>query len=392
MQQESTVTNSAGTHLSAPARANAGHSSLAPAAGAGTGSLPAPADLPEHAGLTDEQILDLACAGSPDGPVAPPNPASPQEAASAIDDANSAPASAGWPQSPQESAAAPEPLWLRQIESQLGPEAGPAAAAEARSWRQAALNAAALDRDYFSASPQDRAGLAARLHQTDPAAFRAMLADAARVLAERDPQALAEIAQQLAAPPQPAIPGRPEAPGEIPASANAGAFPAEAYRQFAAATNAEIERQVRDSIERTLSQTLPPGIADGARRRISDDIFRELSAALSADPQLGAQIGSALSGPLSANRHRFDAAASRQIVSLLAARARVALPEVARRVITEWTCSVLASDRARQARIDAAMARRDITGGRLPEPVAASALLPRRLDYSRLSDEQILEM
>ena len=41
---------------------------------------------------------------------------------------------------------------------------------------------------------------------------------------------------------------------------------------------------------------------------------------------------------------------------------------------------------------DSAAARRDITGGRLPEPVAASALRPREVDYRRLSDEQILEM
>jgi hypothetical protein len=168
--------------------------------------------------------------------------------------------------------------------------------------------------------------------------------------------------------------------------ANGNAFPAEAYRQFAAATNSEIERQVRDSIERTISSTLPDGIGDGARRRISDDIFRHLNSALSGDGNLNAQISTALAG------HRFDAGTSRQIASLLSNRARVALPEVARRVIAEWTSSVLASDRARHARIDSAVSRRDITGGRLPEPVASSALMPRKFDYNRTSDEQILEM
>jgi hypothetical protein len=61
-------------------------------------------------------------------------------------------------------------------------------------------------------------------------------------------------------------------------------------------------------------------------------------------------------------------------------------------VVAEWTSSVLASDRAKMARIDSAAARRDITGGRLPEPVASSALRPQDVDYRRLSDEQILEM
>ena len=89
---------------------------------------------------------------------------------------------------------------------------------------------------------------------------------------------------------------------------------------------------------------------------------------------------------------RFDAAAQQQVVSLISGRARAVLPEVARRVVAEWTSSVLASDRREAARIDAAASRRDITGGRLPEPVPASALRPRDIDYRRMSDEQILEM
>jgi hypothetical protein len=68
------------------------------------------------------------------------------------------------------------------------------------------------------------------------------------------------------------------------------------------------------------------------------------------------------------------------------------MPEVARRVVAEWTSSVLASDRARLARVDAAASRRDITGGRLPGTVPASALRPRNVDYSRMSDEQIMDL
>ena len=78
---------------------------------------------------------------------------------------------------------------------------------------------------------------------------------------------------------------------------------------------------------------------------------------------------------------------------MLAGRARTALPEVARRVVSEWTSSVLASDRAKNARIEAAAFRRDITGGRLPEPVASAVCRGgRQVDYTRTSDEQILEM
>ena len=236
-----------------------------------------------------------------------------------------------------------------------------------------------------------------------------MLTESARMLASRDPQALADLARQLGmsealAQNAPAKSLAQAARAQEPATAvqnpatsglrgNAGseasseaAFPAEAYRTFESATNQDVARQTREAIDRTLSSTLPEGVSDGARRRIGDDVFRELHATLSSDRELSRQVGEILGG------WRFDGATKQQIVSLISGRARAAMPEVARRVVGEWTSSVLASDRARAARVDGAAARRDITGGRLPEPVPASALRPRDIDYSRMSDEQILEL
>jgi len=288
-----------------------------------------------------------------------------------------------------------EPAWLKQLETQ------PAAAAEARQWREAAKDVATLDAAYFSGDAGARSGLAARLYQSDPAAFREMLAESARMLASRDPQALAELARQLGV-------SDAQAPGTLtkslgqaarsaePAAAtqnqmspdNRGvaAFPAEAYRAFESATNEDVARSTREAIERTLGSTLPEGISEGARRRIGDDIFQELHATLSADRELSRQVGDILRG------WHFDGATKQQIVSLISSRARAAMPEVSRRVVAEWTSSVLASDRARAARVDAAASRRDITGGRLPAAVPANALTPRRVDYSRMSDEQILDL
>jgi hypothetical protein len=167
---------------------------------------------------------------------------------------------------------------------------------------------------------------------------------------------------------------------------NGAAFPAEAYRAFESCTNEDVGRRMHESIDRTLASTLPEGIGEGARRRIGEDVFREVHASLASDRDLSRRVGETL------RDWRFDAAARQQVVALVSGRARAVLPEVARRVVAEWTSSVLASDRAKMARIDLAAARRDITGGRLPEPVAASGLRPRDVDYRRLSDEQFLEM
>jgi hypothetical protein len=330
---------------------------------------------------------------------------------------------------------ASEPAWLKTLETQ------PAAAAEARQWRDAARDISSIDAAYFSAEPGARSGLAERLYQSDPAAFRAMVAESARMLATRDPQGLAELARQLGMPEaaaplrprsisqaarqaaeSPAAPamataqqqhaqphtipgaqadshpnaqldngssGRRAASGEVaqqPAPTTAPQFPAESYRAFEASTNEDVGRRMHEAIDRTLASTLPQGIAEGARRRIGEDIFREVHASLAGDRELSQRVGETL------RDWRFDASSREQVVALLTGRARAVLPEVARRVVSEWTSSVLASDRARVARIDAAATRRDITGGRLPEPVSSSTLRPREVDYRRLSDEQILEM
>ena len=288
-----------------------------------------------------------------------------------------------------------EPAWLKQLEEQ------PAAAAEARQWREAAKDVATLDAAYFSGDAGARSGLAARLYQSDPAAFREMLAESARMLASRDPQALGELARQLGVSDAQAPGTLTKSLGQAARSAEPGvatqnqmssdnrgtaAFPAEAYRAFESATNEDVARSTREAIERTLGSTLPEGIGEGAQRRIGDDIFQELHATLSADRELSRQVGDILRG------WHFDGATKQQIVSLISSRARAAMPEVSRRVVAEWTSSVLASDRARAARVDAAASRRDITGGRLPAAVPANTLTPRRVDYSRMSDEQILDL
>ena len=366
------------------------------------------------AGMTDEQILDLdlsqisgengpqASATLDDMGILDSTSFSPQGAVMSTAPAGSTNAGAGaGPHAVTSSvpvatgaSAQGEPAWVKQLEAQ------PAAAAEARQWREAAQNVAALDAAYFSGDAGARSGLAARLYESDPGAFREMLAESARMLASRDPQALAELARQLGMSETQALNAAPKslaqavrspeptgtAPGQTGADPRGGAFPAEAYRAFESATNDDVARSTRESIERTLRSTLPDGIGEGARRRIADDIFHELHATLSADRELSRQVGEILRG------WHFDGATRQQVVSLISGRARGAMPEVARRVVSEWTSSVLASDRARAARVDAAASRRDITGGRVPDTIPASGLLPRKIDYSRMSDEQILDL
>jgi hypothetical protein len=150
-----------------------------------------------------------------------------------------------------------------------------------------------------------------------------------------------------------------------------------------------VARDVRGAITRTLEQVLPEGVAAGAVKRIGEDIFGEVGKLLAADAQLSSQVGESLRG------WRFGAAEQQQVASLLSGRARQILPSVARRVIGEWTNSVLSTARTRATRSEAAARRVDVgaaASGDAAGRGAARALRPREIDYARTSDDDIFAM
>ena len=164
----------------------------------------------------------------------------------------------------------------------------------------------------------------------------------------------------------------------------AAQFDAGAYAQFERATNDAVVSDVTRAIERALDHALPAGIADGARRRIAGDTLSEVHAALRGDRQLSAQVSKAL------RTGRFDDAAREQVSRLIASRARGVVPAAAKRVIGEWTGSVLATHRERAAKQQSTQSRVDITGGGLPQPVPRRTVRPSDVDYRATSDEEIL--
>ena len=161
-------------------------------------------------------------------------------------------------------------------------------------------------------------------------------------------------------------------------------FDPAAYAQFEQSTNDAVVADVNRAIERALDRALPADISDGARRRIAGDTLAEVHIALRGDRDLAAQVAESL------RTGRFTAATRDAVARLISTRARTVVPEAARRVIGEWTGSVLASHRDRAAKTNAASARVDVTGSALPAPVPRRALAPRDIDYRATSDEDIL--
>lgn len=298
-----------------------------------------------------------------------------------------------------------------------------------------------IDQTYFGAAggtPEQtsaaRTQLAGLMLREDPAAFREMVFAGLRALeaAEKGGAAapsasnLPRLAQIFAA-------NRPDAQSSVgatlgsPASYIAGASPGgarhavpgsagtstndahvAAYAAFEKAANEDLERTVGTAITQTLRQALPNLGKDdgkatvGARyivplhERLSVAVRQDVEAALKGDRQLGEQIAQILSA------RRFDNETRAQVVRLIDDRARQLVPSTARRVINDWTHATLAAHRGNAARADAASSRREVppsnteAGKDVFLASSSQRTMPpsnsRRLDYRKLSDEQILDL
>src|SRR5258708_6935524 len=99
------------------------------------------------------------------------------------------------------------------------------------------------------------------------------------------------------------------------------AFEPAAYAAFECSTNDTVAREVRVAVGDTLARVLPEGIAEGAARRIGEDIFNEIHRTLAADRTLSEQVGEILRGSsreFTASGWRFGTAEQQRVAALLA--------------------------------------------------------------------------
>ena len=267
--------------------------------------------------------------------------------------------------------------------------------------RDAQQQLAELDGMFFSAQPADHAALAARIHELSPEAFhglaQAMQAHAAKLAASSNAQQTAASPASADSQMSPAPPSQTAAPGKVTDASSPSAAPVPtaepasdprraAQAAFFHDTNAAAVEQVLDAIHAHVDRLLPESVAAPTRNRIVGEIYRELDATLRANRQMGKQLRDAFqAGP-------GDAAHQRAIVTLVTGRARQALPAVAKRVIGEWTQSIIAANRERLGRHDAASKRVDISGAGPSDGVNRKPLSPRDINYRKLSDAEILNM
>jgi len=297
-----------------------------------------------------------------------------------------------------------------------------------------------IDRAYFGAPGKSaqkvsvsRAQLAQTMLRENPAAFREMVFAGLRALEEPGAQTGSSVGSRFSTTPaatestaaqtvvsaaqtQGGLKSPPDASAQAQADKRATDNEARlaAYASFEKAANEDLERSIGGAIERALNQALPnvgritqdassqAGQAPPLQARLSAAIRQDVEAALKGDRQLGEQVAQILSG------RRLDDETRRQVVRLIGERAQQLVPVAAKRVLNDWTQTTLSAHRSKSTRADAASTRREVapvsgepSRNRMGNTVAATPSPGRsdarkasagRVDYRKLSDEQILDL
>ncbi|HTU34265.1 MAG TPA: hypothetical protein VMF66_10725 [Candidatus Acidoferrum sp.] len=246
---------------------------------------------------------------------------------------------------------------------------------DARTATAALADLAKMDALFFSGRPQDHAELAKVVASLDPTAFQS-LAKAMAEIAQREGTSNVATQSEKAT----------TEPASRPADGSTQAQVSPAQEQFFQTANAGAVQAVIESIESQVERLLPEEISKGTRNRLVGEIYRELDVSLRADRQFADQAREAF------RSGGFDEAHRRAIVSLVNSRARQALPAVARRVLNEWTSAIVAANQDRRARQRVAERRVDIGGSGRTGNDGVRPLTPRDINYSRMTDADILNM
>jgi hypothetical protein len=347
----------------------------------------------------------------------------------------------------QQEAAAYREAFASPEDARALKEIYPGGVAEAKSAAERARELAEIDAVFFGAAGKPaeelragRTALVEKLYAQNPAAFQEMVEAGVRILGRvpsgqrpvtgEEGTALAQDATTLPGSLH-SVAGAPDSGAQEKAGhsgrddrsstiTDVNARPVQLYREFERATNAELEKSVGGAIGRAMEAALPNlkyanaaggegpldsrgKQASSLQERLATAVREEVESALRSDASLGEQVARVLSG------RRLDETARAQVVRLIDARAQQLVPGAVRRVVGSWTQATLGARKTdagagsagrggEERRVEQAAnsSQRTVSGDSAANrnaQTAAGRSLPRgRVDYRKMSDEQILGM
>jgi hypothetical protein len=152
---------------------------------------------------------------------------------------------------------------------------------------------------------------------------------------------------------------------------------------FKQAALAQTDNRVRKLITTHVDKVLKDSsVPKGAKQRIIDDIDQEIRGLVADNRTLKVQLNRAFRNGNRGERHLES------IVSIVVNRARSLLGDASRGVIKEWTGSYLSQTNKQRER--QRISRADVGTGGPPGQPSGALPTPAKVDYSKMSDEELL--
>jgi hypothetical protein len=176
----------------------------------------------------------------------------------------------------------------------------------------------------------------------------------------------------------------------------------ERYGRFNAEVGAEVQRRNQAAVEDTLASAIPPALKDShVVKVVMERIVSELGNRLQQDQDLHAQVAAMLRPAGIAPGTKLSMAQiARQmtpetrakIADLFAEKSKSLIASVAKPYLADLTQQFVSAQNAKNERENKAASRVDVGSPGAPPAPTARPLRPRDIDYRKTSDEQILNM
>jgi len=152
------------------------------------------------------------------------------------------------------------------------------------------------------------------------------------------------------------------------------------FKQAALAqTDSRVRKLITTHVDKVLKDSAVP---KGAKARIIDDIDQEIRGLVADNRTLKVQLNRAFRNGNRGDRHLES------IVTIVVNRAKSLLGDASRGVIKEWTGSYLSQ--SKQQRERQRISRADVGTGGPPGQPSGALPKPEKVDYSKMTDEELL--
>ncbi len=153
---------------------------------------------------------------------------------------------------------------------------------------------------------------------------------------------------------------------------------------FYDSVNGEVINTTFDEINSTV-QKLWPNVEEGAANRMAREVYEEIKRQINSDTTFRKHVSRAIEGGDYSSQHQ------KQVAQLVIGQYRRLIPTTTAKVVKDWTQTVVKNAQQKNEKQRQLAQKVDLGGGGESQPGPARVPEPTEIDYSRTSDDDLMD-